>query len=285
MDLPGKTALITGGASGIGAALARLCAEGGARVVICDWNSDGARSLAADLGPSAHALPCDVSEVMAVKAMVAAAADWLGGLDLVFANAGIGAGAPILKASEDEFDVTFGVNVKGVWAVCAEAARWMVAHDKPGHLCMTGSEHSLGFQHAGNALYTASKHAVLGLADVMRHELPDTIGVSVLCPGLTATGMPENRAYSPLGPDAPQREAFGKAIMAEGTAPDIVAQKTLDGIARGDFLIVTHAVAKLGAERRWHEVNAAFEAQAPMTEEAAKLEVNAVIARLLKERA
>lgn len=284
MTEPAETAFITGAASGIGAEIARQLVAEGARVVLADWNGDGVSALAGSLGPRASAVTLDVRDVAAVEAHIAAAWDALGGLSLVFANAGIGAAAPLLKATEDQFDVTFDVNVKGAWAVTRAAARLMVAAGRPGGLCLTGSEHSLGFQHAGNGLYTAAKHAVLGLADVLRHELPEDIRVSVLCPGLTATGIAESRAFSPLGPDAAHRLAIARALIAEGMPAGEVARAAIEGVRRGDFLIVTHAVSHAAARRRWEDIDAAFTAQAPMTAEAERYDVNAVLERLRRQR-
>jgi len=274
------TALITGGASGIGEGLARIIIEGGGKAVICDWNGDGAKALAEELGENALAISCDVSDVAATEAMVTQAWDWAGGLTHVFANAGIGLNRALLKATEQEFDLTMGVNLKGVWATLIPAAKLMIEAGTKGHLCMTGSEHSIGFQHAGNGFYTASKHAVLGFADVLRHELPEALSVHVLLPGLTATNMPENRKHTPLGPGRADATAFGQAVMAEGLPAREVAQMTLDGMARGDFLIVTAAASYPPAERRAAEIKAAYDAQAPMTEDAMKYDVDTVIARV-----
>lgn len=280
MDVSGKTAVVTGGASGIGAALGQLLVERGGRVVVVDINGDAAAGHAETLGEAAIALQCDVADVSAVEAMAGAAWDWTGGVDLVFANAGLGVGRPLLKASEAEFDVTMNVNLKGVWATAKAFATRMIDAGRPGHLCLTGSEHSLGLQHTGNGFYTAAKHGVLALGDVFRGELPKTIGVSVLCPGLTATGIADTSAEA-TGMGRPEEQrAFARAVMAEGRPAVEVAEETLAAIERGDFLIMTDPSAYLAAERRAAEVKAAFEAQAPMGEDAMKYHVGTVVKRL-----
>lgn len=285
MDTDNKTAVVTGGANGIGAALARAIVQSSGRAVIVDIDEAGATSLADELGDAALALACDVSDVASVNKMAQAAWEWTGGVDLVFANAGVGLARSLLKSTEAEFDATIGINLKGVWATVKAFAPRMIEAGREGHFCLTGSEHSLGMQHTNNGIYTASKHGVLALADVWRNELPDTIGMSVLCPGLTATNIVDTSpAATGLGP-APERRAFGRAMMAAGKPPAEVAQATLAGIARGDFFIVTQASSFKAAKTRQTELTAAFEAQAPMTSDAMKYDVDVVMKRLRDESA
>lgn len=137
MDTKGKNAVVTGGASGIGAALAEAIVAAGGRVVVVDINKDAAEAHADKLGAAAKAIVCDVADVAAVEAMAGAAWDWLGGVDLVFANAGVSVAQPLLKASETEFDVTLNVNLKGVWATAKAFATRMIDAGRDGHLCLT----------------------------------------------------------------------------------------------------------------------------------------------------
>jgi NAD(P)-dependent dehydrogenase (short-subunit alcohol dehydrogenase family) len=282
MDTTNKTAVITGGASGIGAALAAAIQSRGGQAIIVDIDGEAAEAKAAELGDGVSAMACDVSDVAAVEAMAEAAWPKLGGVDLVFANAGLGVGRPLLKATEAEFDITLNVNLKGVWATAKAFATRMIANDRGGHICLTGSEHSLGLQHPGNGFYTAAKHGVLALGDVFRAELPETIGMSVLCPGLTATGIGETSVKA-AGLDAPnlQRAAMVQAVMAAGKPASEVAAETLAAIERGDFLIMTECSAYAAAERRADEVKAAFAAQAPMGgADEMKYHVDTVVAKL-----
>ena len=282
MDTTNKTAVITGGASGIGAALAAAIQSRGGQAIIVDIDGEAAEAKAAELGDGVSAMACDVSDVAAVEAMAEAAWSKLGGVDLVFANAGLGVGRPLLKATEAEFDITLNVNLKGVWATAKAFATRMITTDRGGHICLTGSEHSLGLQHPGNGFYTAAKHGVLALGDVFRAELPETIGMSVLCPGLTATGIGETSVKA-AGLDAPnlQRAAMVQAVMAAGKPASEVAAETLAAIERGDFLIMTECSAYAAAERRADEVKAAFGAQAPMGgADEMKYHVDTVVAKL-----
>jgi NAD(P)-dependent dehydrogenase (short-subunit alcohol dehydrogenase family) len=204
----------------------------------------------------------------------------LGGVDLVFHAAGVSAGAPALQATVADQRWVIDVNVLGTIFVAGSFGRIMAAQTTPSWLVLTGSEHSLGVPHLNAAAYTASKHAVLGYADVLRHELPAHVGVSVLCPGLVATGLwraTEHRTQA-YGGSAPARAASA-AMMAQGMPVAEVAQALLRGVAAQEFLIVTHGHARRYARDRWETIDAAFERQAPGIDDDT-YEVGAVIKRL-----
>lgn len=172
------------------------------------------------------------------------------------------------------------MNVVGTWNTASVFGRRLRDGGREGHLTLTGSEHSVGMQHAGMGLYTGTKMAVLGMADVLRAELPATIGVSVLCPGLTDTELHLSRRSGPLPQDPEPLLAFAGAVMSRGRPPEEVGRAAVDGVERGDFLIVTHAASFPAATRRYEEIAAAYSAQAPWTPESARYEVNAVIAKV-----
>lgn len=245
----GKTVFVTGAASGIGRSIARAHAAQGDRVIAADLSADALDQLVDD-GIEPWVL--DVSDVRSVEQAAGQVWTACSGVDWVYANAGIGAPGPLLEASREQFRKCLEINLIGAWMTLKAFASRMVKAERPGRLCATASEHALGFQHAGAGIYTASKHALLGLCDVMRHELPDTISVSVLCPGITNTGFGQ-------GGDASEAaKAFTRAMMAEGLDPDIVARAALEGMERGDFIIVTQAASRIGWEKRAEDVETAF---------------------------
>ena len=281
----GRRALVTGGGSGIGRSLALELADRGCAVAIADLDVEAARRVAAEIGPRARAFACDVARHDEVEALAAAVEAAFGApVDLVFANAGVMLGRPVLKATVAEVDWVMGVNFRGSWSTLSVFARRMIASGTDGWLCLTASEHALGMQHAGAGLYTASKHALLGMADVLRAELPPAIGISVFCPGLVSTGLPLTQRLAPV-PSDPAREDFAKEVQSRGMDPREAASACLDGVGRGDFLIVTHAISARAAEARARDVAGAFAAQAPMDAEASRYDVNAVIAAVAAERA
>ena len=278
-DLTGKTAFITGGASGIGRSIAKLVIARGGKAVIADIDPDSVARTGAELGAEYHVL--DVADIEATESLAEQVWQAHDGIDLVFANAGVSAGgAPLLKATERQFDHIYGVNVKGAWATSAAFARKMVEENRPGHICITGSENSLGYLFNGNGFYNGSKHAILGIADIFRHELPENITVSLLCPGLTATNLtgPTKQSGLPQPPDAIR--AMTEAVMARGQDPDEVAEKSLRGTLDGDFIIPALSIIRDCAEQRWKDIEAGFAKHAPPNEEEYKYLVTNVIKEL-----
>lgn len=283
MQLKGTRAVITGGASGIGRALAEELLARGAAVMIADIDGDRARAVAEGLGPAAVGAQCDVADHAAVESLADAAERALGPIDMVFANAGVSLSGPLADARPEAFDWVFGVNVRGAWSTVSVFARRMLAAGRPGSLCITASEHAFGLQHAGAGFYTASKHAALGLAEVFRAELPPSLKVSALCPGLVATEIHLSGRHGPLPEPDPAQLAIGSAVVGLGMEASVVARAALDGVIRGDFLIVTHPISFGAADRRAKEVATAFAAQAPWTEGAERYDVNKVLAAVLAE--
>ena len=283
MDISGSCAVVTGGASGIGRAIAEQLVVRGCQVIIADIDGQRASDVAASLSHGVIGTQCDVGDHKSVQDLAKFAVKSFGRVDLVFANAGVSVGGSLLDATPVELDWIFGINVRGVWNTAAVFGRLMRERGTPSHICITASEHALGLQHSGIGLYTATKHAVLGLADVMRSELPANIGISVLCPGLVATELHLSKRHGPLAQDDDATLAFGQAIMDRGMAASDIGKAAVDGVQRGDFLIVTHPTALAAADRRYAEIAAAFAAQAPWTEQAARYEVNRVIAAVTEE--
>jgi NAD(P)-dependent dehydrogenase (short-subunit alcohol dehydrogenase family) len=257
-----KNAVLTGGASGMGLEMARYIVERGGKVMIADMDRDALKLAASELGEAVFTYETDVAREADIEAMADDAFEKLGNVDLVFANAGLQFDAPLLKATAHEFDLQYGANVKGSWMTAKAFANRWIERNEQGRVCFTGSEHSLGFQHAGAGLYTGTKHAILGLADVMRREMPETVGISVFCPGLVNTGFYASREKAGLEED---EEALrdGEKLMSRGMPASKAAGAAVEGAIMGEWLIVTHAVAREGAKERWDEIEDAFKRQAP----------------------
>lgn len=282
MDLNNKRVVVTGAASGIGKALAQLLAQARARLVLADIDLAKVAAVAATLD-GALALHCDVADHASVEALAAQAQAALGGIDLVFANAGTILNGPLIKATPDEFDWLMRVNLRGAWSCLTVFARLLLAQDAGGRICVTASEHSLGMQHAGAGIYTASKQAVLALAEVLRAELPEKIGISVFCPGIVATGLSDAVRPDHLRQPREHQRAIARAVQAHGMSAQSVAQAAIDGTVRGNFLIVTHPHSLRAAQQRFAQVEAAFAAQAPWSEQAEQYDVNRIIAQVLAD--
>jgi NAD(P)-dependent dehydrogenase (short-subunit alcohol dehydrogenase family) len=189
--LAGKVAMITGGASGIGAASARLFASEGGRVVLCDLDADALAAVVAEIeaaGGEALGVTGDVSDSEAVRRMVDAAVTRFGALHVLFSNAGIGGKGTVVEIDEADFNRTLAVNLGGAFLTSKHAIPHIVAAGG-GSIIFTASELALVGSRR-NAAYTASKAALIGLARSMAMDhAPQRIRVNVLCPGPIQTPM------------------------------------------------------------------------------------------------
>ena len=189
MNLDGKRALVTGAAGGIGSATARTLTRVGARVALVDVDPDRLAPLRQELGEQAIALTGDVADASDVERYMGEAVDSLGGLDILFNNAGVEGVVARLQDYEDEaFDRVMRVNVRGIWLNLKRAIAIML--DQGGGSIINTSSgaglRGLPFMSA----YVASKHAVLGLTRSAAVELGGTgIRVNAICPGPVDTRM------------------------------------------------------------------------------------------------
>jgi NAD(P)-dependent dehydrogenase (short-subunit alcohol dehydrogenase family) len=286
MELNNKVAVITGAGNGIGKALCVALAEAGAKVVVADIELEAADAVRAELeGQGAHAiaLQVDVSDETSVVAMRDAAVKALGIVDILVNNAGVmHATKPLFATTTADLEWVFSVNVGGVMNGIRSFVPLFIEQGTPSWILNTASEHSLGVPHLGGGLYTASKHAVLGLSDVLRRELPEYIGVSVLCPGITGTTLwkaSERRQDRYGGAEAGSEQA-GEAMQHIGMPVEDVAEATIRGLEAEDFFIVTHPHAVEFGKSRWDEIESAFAAQAPRFEGDEKYDLNVVLKRI-----
>jgi NAD(P)-dependent dehydrogenase (short-subunit alcohol dehydrogenase family) len=190
--LAGKRAIVTGAASGIGRASAILFAVEGARVLAVDREEKGLQeTLAAlrDAGGEGIAETADVGSEAAVESFVGRCIAEFGGLEVMFANAGIGGGGgAFLEQSAKQWEDVLRVNLIGAFLCAQQAARHMVAHGGGSIVC-TASVAALR-AHGGRSHYSASKAGVVSLAQTAANELAGTgVRVNAICPGLAETGM------------------------------------------------------------------------------------------------
>lgn len=269
MEWNGARVVITGGASGIGFALAQRAAQAGAIVRIVDIDAARASDAAAKIGGAAKGAACDVGDPAAMLALAATVTEDLGGVDAVFANAGVGLGGKLERLSPADAEWILSVNFFGI----VNAARAFVPHlresakaGRDARFVITGSEHSLGIPTIGASnCYTASKHGALGLADVMRSDLDGSgVTVSLLCPGLVATNIYDARANRPDrfgGAEALPEKAAAQAkgyMERKGQDPALTAQLCFEALDRKDFLIITDPHVGTFARPRLAEIEAAI---------------------------
>lgn len=235
IDYAGTTVLVTGGASGIGAALAKAFIARGAEVVIADLNEALLAETAAALG--AHAIPVDLAAPRAAGELIASAHAWRGRLDVVCSNAGIGHNARLMKPTPDDSVARlFSVNLFAAQRLAQAYVQVLEQTGARGRLMITGSENSLSVPAAvrgfGLGLYGATKHGVLILAEWLRDELEaGPISVHVLLPGAV---------YTPLIARALPDPALAPPQLGL-IMPDRCAEIALRGLDLGLFYIPTHA--------------------------------------------
>jgi NAD(P)-dependent dehydrogenase (short-subunit alcohol dehydrogenase family) len=235
-----KVAIVTGGASGIGAALSKRLAELGAHVVIADRQGDLAREISARIvATGGHASPreVDVRNLAQVKDMVAEAAR-LGPVEYLFNNAGIAVGGEMDSYAPEDYDDVFDVNLRGV-AYGIQAVYPRMIAQRSGHIVNTASLAGLVGSPASGS-YTATKHAVVGLSKGLRMEAKrHGVRVSVVCPGAIETpiltGGRFGRMNLPGLTDAKAREMWS---LARPMQPDVFARKVLAAVARNVAIIV-----------------------------------------------
>jgi len=267
---PETVAVVTGGASGIGRALAAALVARGARVAIADVSLEQAASTADALGGVTRAYGCDVTSREQVETLAAAVERDLGPVSLVFANAGVAVGGKLADTNADEFQWLMDVNVGGTFTTVQVFLPHLLRGaqaGRPTRLVLTGSENSLGVPGGSpSSAYTATKHAVMGMADALRRDLDGSgVGVSIFCPGLVATRIWDARRHRQdrYGgrADMPSEyaERAASAMAAHGQAPALTADIALKGVARGDFLIITDPRIRALATRRTQQVHQALD--------------------------
>ena len=261
-DFTGKTAFITGGAAGIGLAMAQEFTRAGAQVVIADIRQDALDKAKASL-PNARFIRLDVTD----RKSVARAADEAGPVHIVCANAGVFLGGPTQDATYDDWDFVLGVNLRGVINTAETFVPRLIAQNEGGHIVLTSSINGL-FASGGAGVYTASKFAVTGLGECLRMNLaPHNIGVSILCPSAVASDLfnstpavrPKELSHTGAHLVAiDDSDPVSKEIFAGAMSCEEVGRKVMQGIRRNDLYIITHGEMRGALEARMKALLAAI---------------------------
>jgi len=251
--LEGKTAIVTGAASGIGLGLARTFARHGMAVVLSDIRGDRLESALAEvrgLGARAIAVPADVSERTAVQKIADEAVKAFGAVHVACNNAGITIhGKSVVDLSPEEWDWIIGVNLYGVIHGIGIFLPLIRAHGGEGHLVNTAS--IAGFQVRGyrkSGAYAATKFAVLAITESLAHDLANTpVGVSVLAPAAVKTRIYTSGENRPARFGGPYEESGNNPFQKElenGLEPDVVGERVVRAIKSRELYIFTHMETK-----------------------------------------
>ena len=270
LELKGKVAVVTGGGSGIGAALARAFASQEMDVVVADVDIAGAEKVAAEVraaGRRALAVQTDVSKLAAVEALAERTYTELGGCHVLCNNAGVLVMGSLETRSVKDWEWVLGVNLWGViHGVLAFLPR-MLAQPGEKHIVNTGSTAGL-MPTLGVGVYATAKYAVVGLSEHLRMDLArHAIGVSVVCPGGVQTQIlrsernrPSQLGSPPVSVDDLRRMAAGaERPDDEMQPPEAIAAIVIEGIRANDAYILTHAHYRKGVEARCAALMSGFD--------------------------
>ncbi|TDC55616.1 SDR family NAD(P)-dependent oxidoreductase [Actinomadura sp. KC345] len=253
--LDGTTALITGGAQGIGLAIARALAQQGGRLALADRDGDALRSAADELSPltQVETFHLDVRDRAAFAQVADEVEDRLGPVDVLCNNAGIAFPETVDEMTYELWDLALDINLGGVVNGIQTFLPRMLERGAPGHIVNTAS--AAGLVAATGYMYTASKFAVVGLSESLRNQLETgghPIGVTVLCPGGVATNIANStrtlvteqqgggatfiKAQSRIEELAPKVENI---LRQAGVSPDSVGALVVDAIKADRLYILT----------------------------------------------
>ena len=267
-QLEGKTAIVTGAASGIGLGMARAFAREGMAVALCDIRGDRLDAALAEvrkLGGKAIALVTDVSDRASVRDESDAAVKAFGELHVACNNAGITIhGRSVAELTPQEWEWNIGVNLYGVIHGLEVFLPLIRRHGGEGHIVNTAS--IAGFQiggHRRSGSYGAMKFAVVALSESIAYDLKDSsIGVSVLAPAAVKTRIytsGENRPARFGGPySEPGNDAF-QSELNDGLEPDVVGERVVRAIRHNEFYVFTHMHTKDWLLARHQRIIAAFD--------------------------
>ena len=253
MDISGKTAIVTGAASGIGLGIATALAEAGANVVMADIRKDAVEAAAHGLsGTNKRVMPVkiDVTLEQSLLDALAEAERNFGKLHIACNNAGVPMhGTRMVDVPPADWEFVIGVNVWGIIHGIRHFVPAILKHGEEGHVVNTASV--AGFQNrrgTNQAPYSMSKYAALSLSEALEHELEGTnVGVSVLCPGPINTNIARGARNRPDHMGGPQIRAADEATLAErlattGLDPMKVGERVVDAIRTKAFYAFVGAV-------------------------------------------
>lgn len=269
MDISGKTAIVTGAASGIGLGIATALAEAGGNVVMADIQKDAVEEAAHRLsGTNKRVMPVriDVTQEQTVVDALAEAERNFGKLHIACNNAGVPMhGSSLVDVPRPDWDFVIAVNMWGVIHGIRHFVPAILKHGEEGHIVNTASV--AGFQNrrgTGQGPYSMTKYAVLSLSEALEHELDGSnVGVSVLCPGPINTNIARGARNRPDHMGGPLARPSDESVLAErlaqaGLDPKTVGERVVDAIRTKTFYAFVGAVPADVIKARHRRIEAAL---------------------------
>jgi NAD(P)-dependent dehydrogenase (short-subunit alcohol dehydrogenase family) len=266
-SLEGRVAVITGGASGIGRALAERLAREAVKIVVADVDDVGLEAVVTAIrgrGGEALAVRTDVTDLAQVRALADRAFDAFGRVHILCNNAGVAVWGSLESATHRDWQWVLGVNLWGVIHGLEAFLPRMIAQREGGHVVNTASMAGL-VATRGLGIYNTSKYAVVGLSETLVKDLkPHGIGVSVLCPMGVATRIRESDRHRPatLRNDA-LTAAEPVELMGRTLAPETVAEMVVNAIRDDRLYVITHDEGLEPLRRRFQRLEHDLRARKP----------------------
>jgi NAD(P)-dependent dehydrogenase (short-subunit alcohol dehydrogenase family) len=268
-DLFGKTAFITGAASGIGLGIAHALAARGMKIVLADIETEALERARGDLEQrqaEVIAIQLDVSDRTAVQHAAETAVAAFGKIHVLCNNAGVGRSVPLDQATAADWDWVMGVNLGGAVNGLLAFVPLIKSHGEGGHIVNTSSMSGLRYAPGrGQGIYSTTKHALIGMSEALAADLePHEIGVSVLCPSFVRTQMPHSGRNRPSrfgGPQVQQRRADDPLLVGAvtGKDPDLVGDYVATAIEQNQLYILTDAKERAQYEARIDGIRRTFD--------------------------
>jgi NAD(P)-dependent dehydrogenase (short-subunit alcohol dehydrogenase family) len=275
-NVAGKVAFITGGASGLGLAMARSFTGAGMKVAIADIQDDAleaARVEFSDTNAEVIVLKVDVTDREAMEQAARDTLEAFGKVHVLCNNAGVALSGNISDMSYRDWDWVMKVNLDGVINGMVAFVNLIKSHGEGGHIVNTAS--IAGQLGMGNlSVYNTAKFAVVGMSESMRHDLaPFDIGTSVLCPGFVATQIFHSERNRPGELGGPEASGFNlqnadtdseiqeqrDQMLASALDPSVIGDMVLHAIQTDEFYILSHAEFKEGVQNRGKELSDSFD--------------------------
>jgi NAD(P)-dependent dehydrogenase (short-subunit alcohol dehydrogenase family) len=265
-DLEGKTAFITGGASGIGLGMAHAFAGAGMKVMLGDIEKPALDRAAAELraaNAAVDTVQCDVSDMASMRAAAAATLESFGKVHVLCNNAGVSSGGLVEELDDGDWGWVIGVNFLGVLNGCRAFIPHIKRHGEGGHVVNTSSMAGLLGGMAGWGPYNSTKFAVVGLTEVLRQEgRAGGYGASVLCPGGVNTNIyeaPRNRPQR-FGPQVSKVAMEDiRSDLKQGLDPKVVGRLVLEAVRENRLYVFTDPRFRKMVEQRHQHLLADFE--------------------------